>query len=201
MKHLCITDLPEELVWKIAEHLHPKDICRLLQTCRSFSSLKTFPLLFSLSKYPRNDLELYNNLNNPYVWNKRIVWSEQQQHMALREAVLTEDVEKIEYLLRNGIDIDVRDDDDGWTVLMWASKYSKVDIARFLIDKGASIDARDNYSETALFRACVHGNIIMAELFIEKGANVNATDMYGNSARSQTKYINVLQLLQAVNAR
>ena len=57
----------------------------------------------------------------------------------------------------------------------------QLEIARFLIEKGANINApaKDEYGGTPLHWAAVLGRVEMARQLIDAGANVNATDKNG----------------------
>jgi ankyrin repeat protein len=51
----------------------------------------------------------------------------------------------------------------------------QVSIADLLLDKGANIDASDNYQHTLCHAAAESGNATMLSLIIERGADINAT--------------------------
>jgi len=53
---------------------------------------------------------------------------------------------------------------------------------RQLIEKGADVNAKDQFQETPLHDAASRGNTDVAKLLIEKGADVNAKDNYGKTA-------------------
>ncbi len=54
----------------------------------------------------------------------------------------------IQLLLENGIDIDARAK-DGSTALHAASAYGTLEVLRFLLERGASAEIRDNQGRTA----------------------------------------------------
>jgi len=57
-----------------------------------------------------------------------------------------------------------------------------VDELRDLLDRGADIDSRDKYGQTALMLAASAGWEQVVELLIERGAALNHTAKYGLSA-------------------
>ena len=61
-----------------------------------------------------------------------------------------------------------------WTPLMIAAALGQVDIARSLIEHGASVDGMINVPDTPLHRAANGGEAQVVELLISFGANVNA---------------------------
>jgi ankyrin repeat protein len=64
----------------------------------------------------------------------------------------------------------------GRTPLHFAAFFSKSDIVKLFIEKGADVNARDNSNFTPLFYARDAG---IAELLIKSGAEVNASDGTG----------------------
>lgn len=59
------------------------------------------------------------------------------------------DVEKIEEAIRNGVNINAKDD-NGNTALIWAAFEGKTEIAELLLKYGSNINAKDNNGRTAL---------------------------------------------------
>ena len=62
------------------------------------------------------------------------------------------------------------------TALMWASDRGHKEIAEFLINSGANVDAKNKYGYTALMMASVNDRKEMVELLLSRGANIDATD-------------------------
>ena len=68
------------------------------------------------------------------------------------------------------------------TPLMVASKNGHTEIVQLLLEKGAYVNAKDNYGETALMLAAANGRTEIVQLLLEKGADVNAKNEYGRTA-------------------
>lgn len=70
----------------------------------------------------------------------------------------------------------------GYTPLANAVIRNQLDIAAYLLSKGADVNGKDRGGWTPLFWTSIHhNNIKMVELLVENGADVNATDKSGNS--------------------
>jgi ankyrin repeat protein len=62
------------------------------------------------------------------------------------------------------------------SVLAEAADANDTETIRYLIDKGADIDARNGDGDTPLLLAASYGNVEMVKLLLAKGADVNAVD-------------------------
>jgi uncharacterized protein len=78
----------------------------------------------------------------------------------------------------------------GLTPLHYAARHDHVEVARLLLQAGASINAREANGITPLLMAVSNNNMAAARYLLEHGADVNAMDWYGRSA-----------LWEAVNVR
>ena len=79
----------------------------------------------------------------------------------------------------------------------------KTETAEFLIEKGANVNAADNFGETALMKAALWGYTETAELLNAKGADVNTDDNNGENAlmwASLGRYSETVELLIAKGA-
>ena len=84
------------------------------------------------------------------------------------------DLATIELLVRHGADVRHKGR-DGITALLRACAYPRADIVRFLLDKGADVNAcgRTVWEEQPLWAVVKAGNVGVAELLLRNGANVN----------------------------
>lgn len=93
----------------------------------------------------------------------------------LFNAVKHNDMQSVQSLLKNGVDINVLDE-AGQSPLMWATERKNVEMAKFLINKGANVNAvglRVASGLTALSLAAVNGAAPLARLLIERGADIH----------------------------
>lgn len=93
---------------------------------------------------------------------------------ALTRAVQKPNIEAMALLLDKGVDINAFGDD--LSPLQEAALHESLDIARYLLDRGARVDtpASQYQGRTALQAACFAGRVEMVTLLLERGAPVNA---------------------------
>ena len=70
----------------------------------------------------------------------------------------------------------------GDTALMWACEYGHKEVARLLLERGASVDLKDQYGLTALIGASVHALAEVVELLLNNNADPDLQDNDGNTA-------------------
>lgn len=69
----------------------------------------------------------------------------------------------------------------GRSVLTYAPDQS-LEVAKYLIDNGADVNAKDVEGLTPLIWHVLHRNYEIVELLVEKGANVTVVDRFGKNA-------------------
>jgi eukaryotic-like serine/threonine-protein kinase len=73
--------------------------------------------------------------------------------------------------------------DGGWTALHFAAQRGHLEVARWLLRQGASVDLRtQDFGRTALMLAARYGDGPMVHLLLEAGADVAARDRLGDTA-------------------
>jgi len=101
-------------------------------------------------------------------------------HFALRG----KNVEVARLLLEHGASINVWNK-EGQTpqhlLLAMGDERLDIDIIRFFLERGADVDAVDNYHWTLLHKASYKGNVKVAQLLLERGANINARNKEGHT--------------------
>ncbi len=70
----------------------------------------------------------------------------------------------------------------GWTPLMAAAASNTVEIAKYLLDKGADLSPCNTKGSTVLMLACSRGRLELVTMFLEKNADVHAKDDDGYTA-------------------
>jgi uncharacterized protein len=95
------------------------------------------------------------------------------------------DIMAIKALVEDGADPDTPMDDDARvTPLMKAAGRGKRDIVKYLLAKGAKVNAADAQGQTALMQAVTFGFDDIVELLVAAGADVKVRDTRGNSVFS-----------------
>ena len=49
-------------------------------------------------------------------------------------------------------------------------------MVKYLVEKGANLEAQDQFNKTPLYLACYNNNIDIVKYLVEKGANLEAKD-------------------------
>ena len=99
----------------------------------------------------------------------------------LIEAVMYQDLDAVKTVLAQGTDINYQDSASGSTALILAANYNFVEIAKFLIEKGADIDLQAKNGASPLIAAAGSSEEIF-NLLIEKNADIKAKDESGTTA-------------------
>jgi ankyrin repeat protein len=94
-------------------------------------------------------------------------------------------METIQFLVEHGALLNVMDessilnDEEAASALMHACVRGYVDIAKYIIDKGADLNLRNDQGNDALIVSINHNHFELGEYLINKGANVNAKNKRG----------------------
>lgn len=83
------------------------------------------------------------------------------------------DKKTIQSMLKDGVDINVRDWDD-LTALIPAASSGHLEVCKLLVKEGIDINAKDKDGITALMEASIMGHNKVVEFLVEKGADVNS---------------------------
>ena len=89
------------------------------------------------------------------------------------------DISEMEKLLLRGADINSLE--NGENALLAAVKQNHHNVVKFLIDKGADVNALDSENKTALFHASASLKNETLKVLLESGAQANVTDLYRRS--------------------
>lgn len=98
---------------------------------------------------------------------------------SLLDAVIMRDSTRVRELLKQGADVNARDNEHEETPLILAVKCAGADMIRLLLEAGAEVDVRDDWGRTALFYAPTSSEGF--GVLLHAGADVHARDGEGNT--------------------
>ena len=116
---------------------------------------------------------------------------------------ISNNIEILEYLMRQGAKIDAVDN-DGRTALWDASYFSYTEAVEFLLNNGADVEIKGQDGKTTLHFAAEEGHLSVVKILIEIGnANVNVQNNLGQTPLQLAKIRNhshVIDYLQGVSS-
>ena len=92
---------------------------------------------------------------------------------SLLDAAIKRDWSQVRSLIENGADVNVRDPDTGYTALHLAAGAGNMEIVKFLVAKGADVNAANEGGWTPLHCAIAPGRRDLVQWLIANGADVN----------------------------
>ena len=95
------------------------------------------------------------------------------QQTALHKAVWDGHIQVVKFLVRNGAEIDAKNQNDA-TPLYIAAQEGQLDVVKFLIEKGANVDEKQKDGFTPLHVAAEKRRLEVVKYLTENGANINA---------------------------
>lgn len=91
----------------------------------------------------------------------------------LLDAALKGKLEKVKSLVEEDIDLNCQSD-EGYTPLMYASRFGHFPVANYLIKNNADVNMGSKYSgQTALYMAVNGGNCDIVKLLVENGSYIS----------------------------
>jgi ankyrin repeat protein len=99
----------------------------------------------------------------------------------LIEAVRDHDRETVRALLKQKVDVNLREG-DGATALHWAVVQEDLDAVAVLLRAGANANAANDYGVTPLSLACTNRNVDVIKKLLAAGADANAATSMGETA-------------------
>ena len=79
------------------------------------------------------------------------------------------------------LDVESEDSSSGQTPLSWAAMNGRKAVVKLLLEKGAELETKDNYSRTPLSWAAEKGYEAVVKLLLEKGAELETKDNYSQT--------------------
>jgi len=89
----------------------------------------------------------------------------------------------------------------GLSGLMLAAKNGKLEVCRYLLDRGAYINARTDYDASVFMYAVSSGNPNLIALFVERGASLHVLDRSGANAADYAPDSATLSYLESLGLK
>ena len=105
----------------------------------------------------------------------------EEQTVDIWTATATGNIEAIKKNLAAGTDVDAKQPPGGGTPLLVAATFGRAEAAKFLIEKGANVNASSNDGATALHGAAFFCHAEIVKLLLDRGAKVNAKNIRGET--------------------
>jgi uncharacterized protein len=86
---------------------------------------------------------------------------------------------EVEKALNSGANLEARESRFGNTALHLAAFEGKIEVVRYLLDKGIDPNIQANDGITALIATCRKGHLDIAKLLVSRGADLNLADEAG----------------------
>jgi ankyrin repeat protein len=111
---------------------------------------------------------------------------------------------EVKKAISKGANINIKDDSDGNTAVMWASKYGYKEIVEYLILKKAKINIfnRDK-TQSALLLAVFNGHLDIIQLLVTHGADIEQENIRGDNSliiAAYKGYDYIITYLLSINA-
>lgn len=114
----------------------------------------------------KHGANLEENIGFPYY--TILAWCASKEHY-----------DALEYFINCGANIDIKDSISGDTPFMTAIKEGKIHLMKYLLEKGADINAKNDYGDTALLRAVDEDNLEALKFLLKKGVDINCKNNEG----------------------
>lgn len=133
-----------------------------------------------------------------FITKRKIVLINDKMTNEIRIAVFRNDNVSIINSINNGMDVNVRNERDGRTLLHYAASRGNLPLITFLLEKGMDVNIQDNDNSTALhYAAYTKGNIRTLDYLLSKGAK---TDIVDKEKLTPLGYARLAQDPQMINA-
>ena len=95
----------------------------------------------------------------------------------LHQAVLSNQTKAVKKYLKQGASVNYREDNRGWTPLLFAVEAEHYEMVKILVDGGADINMASTKNQVSpLQRAAAKGNLDIIKLLIKGGADLDHQD-------------------------
>ncbi|XP_028299743.1 DNA-binding protein RFXANK isoform X1 [Gouania willdenowi] len=121
-------------------------------------------------------------LSNKHRGNEVTVCPATSHSLSFHQLAAQGDVSLVAAHLRGDDSLLCRQDEQGFTPLMWAAAFGKKAMVVFLLEKGADPNTLARERESALTLASTGGFVDIVEILLHYGADINVYDWNGGTA-------------------
>lgn len=114
----------------------------------------------------------------------------QSKNEKLYQAVVKNEFEKTEKLIKTGADVNFIKQSGPWmkvSLLITAVNNKNLEITKLLLDNKADVNWKDGFKTSAILYAANSGNVALIKLLLEYGADINDNDGENNTVLSAAK--------------
>jgi ankyrin repeat protein len=108
-------------------------------------------------------------------------WKSSNGDTLLHEIAKTGRTDILEFFLQSKRLYIHRKNSDGRNALMVATRYSRFEATRLLVQYGANVQSKDNFGFTPLFYAVISGNSLTTNFLLHKKSKINVKNNYGHT--------------------
>ncbi len=90
----------------------------------------------------------------------------------------------VNLFLSAGMDVDAQRESDGFTPLMAAAAFGRLEMVQMLLEQGANVNKKNFDESTALMLAVKYNQPAVVAALLQTGAKPNGRDLYGNTVVS-----------------
>jgi ankyrin repeat protein len=106
--------------------------------------------------------------------------NQEEKDNFLFDAIDMNETDKVETALKNGADVNAKDN-DGSAALIKASLDGHTEVVAMLLNYGADVNAKTDGDYTALMKAVLYGHTEIVRILLDKGSDVNTKTIYGST--------------------
>lgn len=140
------------------------------------------------------------DVNRPYNFDEGGDSSGGDSEPPLVAAARAGALDVAEALVAAGSKVNAASDDEGFTPLIWGVMNGRADMVRFFLEKGAKVDKKSSYEDTALMHAAQKGYLEIAQVLLDNGAAPAIQDSDDKTALDYAKeqgHPELVKLLEA----
>jgi ankyrin repeat protein len=114
----------------------------------------------------------------------------QSKNDKLYQAIVKNDVEKTEKLIKQGADVNFVKQSGPWmkvSLLITAVNNKNLEITKVLLENKADVNWKDGFNTSAILYGANSGDVELIKLLLKYGADINDNDGKGNTVLSAAK--------------